>query len=171
MPTTASIETARLTLRSFQADDLEPLYQIQWDGEAMRYTFHTPSRAESAVRLRAYAAQTEQIGLAPWTVLLRAEAKIIGWGGLNIDPFDPGWGVEVAYFFAPAYWGRGLATELVQASVEEGFGRHGLGEINAFVHRENCASARVLEKCGFRFRRFEPRLERNHYVIDGHPHR
>jgi RimJ/RimL family protein N-acetyltransferase len=164
MPISDVLETDRLTLRAFQEDDIEPLHQIQSDPAAMRYTFCASSRQESERRLRAYAALEAQIGFAPWTVVLRSESRIIGWGGLNTDPFDPGWGVEVAYFFQPAYWGQGLGTELVQVSLERGFVQHALSEIHAFAHQENRASIRVLEKCGFRYRCFEPKLNRYHYI-------
>ncbi len=166
MPTSDSIETERLTLRAFRAADLEPLYLIQRDPQAMRYTYCAASREESERRLRAYAGLAEQVGFAPWTVIFRAHARVVGWGGLNYDPFDPGWGVEVAYFFHPDYWGRGLATELVRVSLQTGFTQHALAEIHAFAHPENGASIRVLEKCGLRYRNFEPRLNRNHYVIE-----
>lgn len=159
------VHTARLMLRAFREEDVEPLYQIQRDPEAMRYTFLAASKAASAQRLRAYAGLAAQLGFAPWTVILRSEARIIGWGGLNVDPFDPGWGIEVAYFLDSAFWGRGFATELVQASLSHGFGQHTLCEINAYVHRENGASSRVLEKCGFEFHGFEPKLDRNRFVI------
>lgn len=160
------VETDRLTLRAFSEEDIEPLYRIQSDAQAMRYTYHAPSFETAAHRLHAYAAQQKQLGFAPWTVILRAEERVIGWGGLNVDPFDPGWGIEVAYFFHPAYWGQGFGTELVQASIEQGFTKHKLSEINAFVHPDNLASARVLEKCGFQLRCFEPKLNRNRYVIE-----
>ncbi len=94
----------------------------------------------------------------------RGESEIVGWGGLNVDPHDSGWGVEVSYFFAPAWWGRGFATELVRASLAHAFGGIALREVSAFARPESAASIRVLEKAGFAFLRFEPRLERNHYV-------
>jgi ribosomal-protein-alanine N-acetyltransferase len=162
---TNSVETSRLTLRAFRETDIEPLYRIQSNAQAMRYTYYASSLAAAAQRLHAYAAQQEQLGFAPWTVILRSEGCVIGWGGLNIDPFDPGWGIEVAYFFHPAYWGRGFATELVQASVDYGFLQHNLTEINAYAHPDNGASARVLEKCGFQFQCFEPKLDRNRFLI------
>jgi ribosomal-protein-alanine N-acetyltransferase len=164
MPNT--VETARLTLRPFQDTDVDPLYEIQRDPEAMRYTFCAPSRAESERWLRAYADLLEELGYAPWTVILMSEARVIGWGGLSVDPYDPGWGVEVAYFFHPAYWGRGLATELVQESLKQGFTQHDLKTIGAFTHHDNVGSIRVLEKCRFRFTGFEPRLNHNRYRID-----
>jgi ribosomal-protein-alanine N-acetyltransferase len=160
-----AIETGRLTLRALKEADIEPLYKIQCDPEAMRYTYCSPSLEESRRRLWAYDALEEQLGYAPWVIVLRSDQRVIGWGGLNIDPFDPGWGVEVAYFFDPAYWGKGFATELVKASLECGFEQHALEEIVAFAHPENHASCHVLEKCGFRYQRFEPRLNRNYYTV------
>jgi RimJ/RimL family protein N-acetyltransferase len=164
---TDPVETTRLTLRRFQDADVDALYDIQRDPDAMRYTYCAPSRADAEQRLKAYADLLDELEYAPWTVILRAESRIIGWGGLNVDPFDPGWGVEVAYFFHPAsYWGRGFATELVQTSLEQGFAQHNLETIGAFTHRENVGAIRVLEKCGFRFTGFEPQLNRNRYRID-----
>ena len=98
----------------------------------------------------------------------RGESRIVGWGGLNVDPHDHGWGVEVSYFLDPACWGRGFATELVRASLDHAFGALALPEVGAFARPDNAASIRVLEKAGFAFVRFEPRLERNHYAIANH---
>jgi ribosomal-protein-alanine N-acetyltransferase len=160
-----SIETARLTLRALEADDIGPLYDIQSDRDAMRLTYVAPSRDECARRLEAHEALRARLGFAPWVIVLRSEARVIGWGGLGADPFAPGWGVEVSYFLDPAHWGRGFATEVVRASLEHGFARLALPAIGAFARPENAASIRVLEKCGFTFLRYEPALARNHYEI------
>jgi [ribosomal protein S5]-alanine N-acetyltransferase len=159
------IETPRLTLRAFREEDVDPLFAIQWDHEAIRYTYTAPTRQDCAHWLRTFAGLQSTLGFAPWTVVLRTEARVIGWGGLSIDPFDPGWGIEVSYFFDPAYWGRGYATELVRATLQHGFGTLLLAVIEAFVRPANVASVRVLEKCGFTLLGYEPRLERNRYEV------
>jgi RimJ/RimL family protein N-acetyltransferase len=100
-------------------------------------------------------------------VLIKSKQQIIGWGGLNIDPFEPGWGTEVAYFLHPDYWQQGIATELVKASLEYGFKQLRLDAIGAFVHPNNIPSIRVLEKCGFVLLGHEPKLNRDHYEIRG----
>jgi RimJ/RimL family protein N-acetyltransferase len=41
----------------------------------------------------------------------KANDRIVGWGGLYNHPFDPGWGMEIAYFFHPDVWGQGYATD------------------------------------------------------------
>jgi ribosomal-protein-alanine N-acetyltransferase len=161
-----NFETKSLVLRPFKKDDIVPLYKIQCDRDSMRYTYIAKSLDDSRSRLMAYAEQFDSLGYAPWTILLKSNLKIIGWGGLNIDPFDPGWGIEIAYFFHPDYWGKGYATQLVQIALNIGFTNLGIREINAYAHKDNIASIRVLEKCGFLFQRFEPKLERNHYRIN-----
>ena len=159
------IETARLLLRPLRDEDVEPLWEIQGDPQAMRFTYVAPSLMECARRLRTHEALRAENGFAPWVAVLRGEDCVVGWGGLGVDPFDPGWGPEVSYFFHPAQWGRGLATELVAASVRHGFDALSLPAIGAFARPENAASIRVLEKCGFRLLGWEPALERNHYEI------
>ena len=59
--------------------------------------------------------------------------------------------VDVAYRLLPAYWGRGLATEVAIASVQFGFDRLGLKRIVGLVMPENVASIRVLEKAGLSY--------------------
>ena len=159
------IATPRLDLRPFRDADVDPLYEIQGDREAMRFTYAAPSREECARRLRAHERLRAEHGFAPWVAVLRAEGRVVGWGGVGIDPFEPGWGAEVSYFLHPAHWGRGLATELVRASLTYGFETLSLPAIGAFARPDNTASIRVLERCGFGLLGYEASLERNHYEI------
>ncbi len=159
------IETERLLLRRFEATDLEPLWRIHGDKQAMRFTFSPDSREESEQHLRAYAALYEPHGYAPWTAVLRESGRVVGWGGLNVDPRAPGWGVEVSYFFDPEFYGRGLATELVAATLAHGFDELELQAIVAFTRPAKRASARVLEKSGFRLLGYVDELERNRFEI------
>jgi ribosomal-protein-alanine N-acetyltransferase len=76
------------------------------------------------------------------------------------DPFDPGWGVEVGYFFHPAAWGRGYASELMAACTAIADEVLRVPEITAFAHQENGGSRRVLEKAGFEPVRFVPEMDR-----------
>lgn len=160
-----ALKTSRLLLRPFHEEDIDPLFEIQGNRDAMRYTFQAASREAAERNLRGYAESAARNGFAPWTAVLQSEDRIIGWGGLSIDPFDPGWGIEVSYFFHPNYWGQGFATELVGTALDHGFQSLRLELIGAFARPENLASIRVLEKAGFRFLHYEPKLERNRYEI------
>lgn len=158
-------ETERLTLRAFDASDVDALYAIQGDRDYMRFTHWSESRAACAAWLQQYVDAEAEVGFAPWTIVHRADRRIVGWGGLNIDPNAREWGPEVSYFIHPAYQGKGLATELVRASLEFGLVDQNLPAIGAFARPENVGSARVLTKCGFEFVCYEPALERNHYEL------
>ena len=158
-------QTPRLLLRAPEPSDVDPLFAIQSDPEAMRFTYCSPSRPATAAHLESYTARFAEDGFAPWTVVLSAEDRVIGWGGLNKDPNEPHWGVEVAYYIDRHNWGRGLASELVRESLAYAFDDLGLPEIGAFAKPENIASLRVLVKTGFARVRFIPELERDEYRI------
>ncbi len=157
--------TQQLQLRPFRESDIEPLFNIQRDQEAMKFTFNVEHISESEHHLITHARQREIVGFAPWTVCLKEDNTIIGWGGLMEDPFDPGYGPEVAYFFSREHWGKGLATELVNASVTYGFEQLNLDAIGAFARPDNQASIRVLEKCGFLYKSYNTLIERNYYQV------
>jgi len=56
--------------------------------------------------------------------------------------------LSLGYWFGREYWGQGYATEAVRTVIEY-VSRPGIPEIYAAPHRDNIASIRVLEKCGF----------------------
>lgn len=57
---------------------------------------------------------------------------------------------EIGYWIGVPYWGRGYASAAVQLVTAFGFETLGLGRIVAEVLDGNEASARVLEKAGYR---------------------
>ena len=69
---------------------------------------------------------------------------------LDVDGVDE---VEVGYGFMPEYWGRGLASEIVQACVRIGFDRLGLRSMVAITTPPNLASQRVMTKAGLVYER------------------
>jgi RimJ/RimL family protein N-acetyltransferase len=93
-------------------------------------------------------------------VVRREDGRIIGWGGLYEDPFDPGWNFEVGYYFRPDVWGKGYASELVGAALAVADKQLELAEVWAMAHPENRGSQRVLQKAGFVFARHLPERDR-----------
>lgn len=49
-----------------------------------------------------------------------------------------------------AYWGRGVGTDAVRTLSDDALANGNLRRLDARVFAPNVASARVLEKCGFR---------------------
>jgi ribosomal-protein-alanine N-acetyltransferase len=164
--TTASerVESARLILSTYTTMDLDALFEIHSDPQVGEFTFSPTRREEAAARYEAAEAQRPVFGVAPW-VAREPDGALVGYGGLLIDTFDPGWGVEVAYFLSPAYWNRGYATEIARTAVGYGFGTLKLDRLVSFAQPENAASVRVLENVGMRFIDYLPEMNRNYYEL------
>ncbi len=153
------VETERLLLRPPRLADVLALFAFLGDPIAMRHTHVDADLRSCRRRVAVHERRRRRDGYAPWTVLDRVHGRIIGWGGLYEDPFEPGWGVEVGYFFHPAVWGRGLASELLAAALAVADGL-ALPEVRAFAHPANTASRRVLEQAGFTRDRCLPEMDR-----------
>ncbi|KVN22103.1 GCN5 family acetyltransferase [Burkholderia stagnalis] len=58
---------------------------------------------------------------------------------------------EIAYDLAPAHWGRGIASAACAAVTEWAFAEYGFVRLQGAVLDTNAASARVLQKCRYRY--------------------
>lgn len=152
------LESERLLFRPNEPGDLEAYCALQADPELRRYIGGAP-------RSREVAEQKFRNGLkkAGKTLSLRAtiykpEGVYIGECGLYPN-FRPGGSVPgeamLSFVLARQYWGRGLATEAGRLFVAYGFEKLRLRRIQAVIQTGNAASARVLEKLGFRWTRHE----------------
>ena len=79
---------------------------------------------------------------------LQAGDQPIGLGTVRI-PTAPHRVATIGYSVLPAFWSRGLATEMAGCLVEFAFGTLAAQEARATTLDGNPASARVLEKVGF----------------------
>jgi RimJ/RimL family protein N-acetyltransferase len=73
-------------------------------------------------------------------------------GGVGVHPGDDVGraSAEIGYWLGRPFWGRGFATEVVQAVVDHLFSTVVYCRLHAHTFAGNTASQRVLEKCGFR---------------------
>jgi RimJ/RimL family protein N-acetyltransferase len=71
-------------------------------------------------------------------------------GGCGMDLRD-GSAPEIGYWLGVRYWGRGYATESVQALIDHAFGNLDHTSLQAGARVTNTRSRRVLEKCGFQW--------------------
>ena len=144
-------QTARLVLRRIQASDFEALHTLHSDAQAMATLGGVRSRQETQRVLDELVAHWEAHGFGYWMAHDRAGGVFAGRGGLRRVVIDGRPEVEVGYGFMPAYWGRGLATELAAASIRVAFDDLHLPELVCFTLTTNRASQRVMEKAGFRY--------------------
>lgn len=147
-------------LRRPRLADVPDLFAFLGDPAAMRFTQVDASLSACRRRIAAHEFQRRRDGFAPWTVVLRRDGRTVGWGGIYKDPFDPGWGVEVGYFFHPDVWGQGLAGEFLAACTALADGPLALARLRAFAHPGNLASRRALGRAGFAVIRHVPQMDR-----------
>ncbi len=83
-------------------------------------------------------------------------------GGSSLMNID-GHKAELGYWLAKKYWNKGITTQAVKRITQFGFSKLKLKRIYATVFSPNKASARVLEKTGYKY---EGKL-RKFYKKDG----
>jgi [ribosomal protein S5]-alanine N-acetyltransferase len=117
----------------------------------MQYiTGHPLSYDQVRDGLRQQISHHAQVGFGFCAVILKANGAFIGRGGLKPGTSPDGITGELSWLLRTDYWGRGLATELGQASIEYGLTNLHLARIFATAYRANQASVRVMQKLGMR---------------------
>jgi RimJ/RimL family protein N-acetyltransferase len=159
-----ALETDRLVFRRPRLSHGPDLLGFLGDAKAMQYTFRLADLAAVWRHIAGHECQRRTTGFGPWTVFRKRDDRIVGFGGLYDDPFDPGWGPEIGYHFDPSVWGNGYASELTRFCLAVARDNLRLAEVRAFAHPDNAASRRVLSKAGFEEQRFVPELNRYLYA-------
>ena len=85
----------------------------------------------------------------PMSLAVEYEIEAIGGIGFKLGVDIARLSVEMGYWLAEPYWGRGLTTRAVIAAADWAFGNYGVVRIFAITFSHNVASMRVLEKAGF----------------------
>jgi ribosomal-protein-alanine N-acetyltransferase len=147
------LETARLRLRMFRSEDLDELCAITRDPEAMRFIGdgHPLTRKETEANLSSIIRAFRRRGFGRWAVVKKDGGALVGYCGLSHGIAEVG--VELAYLFSRAEWGRGLATEAAAATLRYGFERLRADSIAGLTRHENLRSRRVLERLNMRYLR------------------
>lgn len=146
----AHLTTDRLVLEPLTAAHADVFYAPLQDDEI--YTWISMDRPQAIDVMRERWGQLES-RLAPsgeaawlnWAVRLDTGGHI---GRIDAEVTTVGVATNLGYVFFPAFWGRGYASEAVNAVVDHLI-RLGVSELRATVTVGNHASGRVLEKAGF----------------------
>jgi RimJ/RimL family protein N-acetyltransferase len=154
--------TDRLEMREFVEADWAAVLAYQRDPRYLRYypwTDRTPDDARTFVGIFLDWQRERPRRRFQLAITLRQGGELIGNCGLRRKR-DNDWEADLGYELAPAHWGRGYATEAARSMVDFGFRELALDRVSSWCIAENIASARVLERLGFRQ---EGRLRRNEF--------
>lgn len=84
-----------------------------------------------------------------WKLLPKEGGPLMGFCGLQPLPDSPD--IEIGWWLARFWWGRGLATQAARVALRDGFERVGLERIVSIAQPANTASIHIMEKLGMRF--------------------
>ena len=152
LPLPASpLSDGTVALRPWRDDDASTVGTWGHDCELVRWSAVPKDQNPEAAR--AYFRWTEQArqrGLSVALAIVDAgSGSVVGSCDVRrIDPADLRI-AELGYLLVEAARGRGLATRAVRLLTEWSFRELEMERIQALVHPENPASARVLERLGF----------------------
>jgi len=141
------IQTERLVLRPWMGRDAEEMFvYASVEGWSPYNPIPKPYTRHDAETYIASQILSDPKKLGTWAI--EREGRLIG--GIECRWLADGRIGNLGYAIARDHGGKGYGTEAVRAVVDEAFqSRPELQRINASLHHENRASARVLEKAGF----------------------
>jgi [ribosomal protein S5]-alanine N-acetyltransferase len=148
---TLTLETSRLRLMPVVQDDWRDYFPILADPQTSRRSNLPRKPTEKRTQ-----------GVVRWMVRLGKAGKGFGWmiresetgllaGCIRINSIDKPQSVGIiGYEIAPAMWGKGYATEALNAVVEHAHDAMRIHRLEAWTLDGNPQSDRVLLKSGFR---------------------
>jgi RimJ/RimL family protein N-acetyltransferase len=146
------IETERLLLHGWRDGDVEPYARLCADPEVMRFIGDgsTLTREGSEGQISRFVRHWDERGFGLWALEEKEGGTFVGFAGLahQEDWVEGEHKTEVGWRLDRAFWGRGLATEAANASVDYGIETLGLERIISIIQPGNTASRRVAEKAG-----------------------
>jgi len=146
-----NLESERLVLRRLKDSDAQEVFKIRSNPERMKYIPRPilQNEEEALAMIQMMNDKIDENTDINWGVCLKNSDKIIGFMGFyRVQPES--YRTEIGYMVLPEYDGKGYVSEAVNAMLNYAFTTAGFHSIEAVIDPNNFASARVLEKNGFR---------------------
>jgi RimJ/RimL family protein N-acetyltransferase len=145
--------TDRLRAERLRAAHFDEVHRMHCEPDVMAHLGGVRTIEQTTEYFNRNMRHWDEYGFGLWILHERTRDGVIGRGLLRhrlVEGVDE---IEVGYAFYPAFWGRGLATEITSTCL--GFARDGLEveTIVAVTAASNLASQRVLLKNGLAYER------------------
>jgi ribosomal-protein-alanine N-acetyltransferase len=144
------IDTARLGLRAWTDEDVQPFIEMNKDPEVMRYFPATLSEDESKRMLQRIKSNLDFNKFGLFAVEKKSNREFIGFTGFAKPNFDSFFTpcMEIGWRYRKEAWGHGYATEAAKACLQYGFDVVGFDAIFSFTAVLNTPSEHVMKKIG-----------------------
>jgi ribosomal-protein-alanine N-acetyltransferase len=143
------LNTERLTLRQLSNNDIEALYKIRSDETVNRYIDRPKETTVDKVKafILKINEDIKQNKCLYWAICLKDNPNLIGTACLW--NFTDDMTAEIGYELSPGFHGQGLMNEVLECILDYSFNVLGLKKLEAFTHKDNIKSIRLLEKNKF----------------------
>src|SRR5213080_5176214 len=147
------LETSRLILRPFAADDLDRMAELMANKDFMRFSMG-PMTREQVQGFLDKVMGWDRDGLpSQFAMIVRSSGTLAGYCGFFHHEVDGKMEIEIGYRLQRDFWNRGLTTEAARAARDHGFRDLMLERVISLIHPENLPSRRVAEKNGMTLER------------------
>jgi ribosomal-protein-alanine N-acetyltransferase len=142
--------TPRLYVQPYTVDDGAIFFQLNGDAEIMQYIREPKTREQSDTFLKENLELYKKLpGLGRFAVFTNDTNEFAG--SFSLLSIDNSENIHLGYALLKQFHGKGLATELLKASLPYVFATIQKDTVHALTVAENIASQKVLLKCGFIF--------------------
>lgn len=145
------LKTERLILRQLLSSDDNEIFALRSDSDVNKYLERQPGKtiddAKTFIQTINESIQTKNSFY--WAIALNSTGKLIGTICL-FDFSEDNIKAEIGYELLPGFQGKGIMQEAASKVIDFGLRHTGLKTIEAYTHRENQSSTRLLEKLNFK---------------------
>ena len=153
-------------LRQWSINDLESLVRYANNPDIAKFMndgFPHPYTEENGKAFIAFATKDDPIHI----FAIDVEGKAVGVIGIHPQVDVQRKNVELGYWLAEPFWGKGIITNAIKEIVAFGFKTYDINRIFARPFATNIGSQKVLEKAGFVLEgRFEKTFIKNGELLD-----
>ena len=147
------LETDRLVLRDYTAEDLDDYCRLKSDPQTMYYLQDLLLHSREEGRRDLDRVLADRASGNRRFCFLRMELKEtreqVGSIGYTVTADTPaGKLVHLGYFSSPEFWGKGYTSEALKKVLEYAFTRDHVYRVTTGCLAENIGSERVMRKCG-----------------------
>src|SRR6476646_3268974 len=140
------VETPRLILRPFAADDLDRMAELMANKDFMRFSMGPMTQEQTKNFLHKVISWDRDRMPSQFAMIVRSSETLAGYCGFFHHEVDSKMEIEIGYRLDSAFWNRGLASEA--ACAVRDFRDLKLDYVISLIHPENHPSGRVAEKNG-----------------------
>ncbi len=131
-------------------NDASTLYKLRNNSQVLQYIERKPlnDEYEAVVQVDKLIRNTQSGEIVYWIICSADSNELLGticlWNFQDIDR-----SAEIGYELFPKFHGKGIMSEAMEAVINYAYDEVHVQIIEAFTHKENSPSRRMLEKHGF----------------------